>query len=146
MAEAIAIVGLVDATISLGSRLYAFLCSVRGASKDIEALLVELQQLNTVFPLVRSYIEEKLLKPSGHTELDNVLQNLLHTTLQACMAEFKSLLRILRRLDTSEETRALTNLVRRVAWTFKAADIEKATLRLETRKQALSLGLSLSGR
>ena len=146
MAEAIAIVGLVDATLSLSSKLYAFVRSVRGASKEIKALLEELQQLDTVFPLVKSYVEKKCLKPSEYTEQDNILQNVLHTTLQACMAEFKSLLRILRRLDTSEEDWALANMVNRVAWTFKVADIEKATLRLGTRKQALSFVISLSGR
>ena len=146
MAEAIAIIGLVDATLSLGSKLYAFVRSVRGASKEIKALLEELQELNTVFPLVKSYIEERCLKPSGYTEQDGVLQTVLRTTLQTCMAEFKSLLRILRRLETSEEHWALTNMVNRVAWTFKAGDVEKATLRLGTRKQALSDVLSLSGR
>ena len=146
MAEAIAIIGLVDATLNLSTKLYAFVRSVRGASEDIKALLEELQQLNTIFPLVKLYMEKKCLKLSGNTEEDNVLQKVLHTTLEACMAEFKSLLRILRRLETREEHWALTDMVNRVAWTFKAADIEKATLRLGTRKQALSNVLSLSGR
>lgn len=117
MADPFAIIALADTVFGLSCKLYAFFSAVHDAPEEITSLCSELQQLQMIFPAVKSYASELSISPT--ILQDGISQPMIACALQACESEFCALWKVVEKFDLKLSLSTPVRLLNKMAWVFK---------------------------
>ena len=143
-AGAAGFVGLVDVLFHRGKELCTFISSVKKASKDIQRILGELQQLDAIMVELREGADA--FNRSSFATQDGLPASSLMATLQACKQEYDALLVFVKDAETKGQSGAVKKLTSRVGWAWNSKKLALHYEKLREFKISLNTVLSMLGR
>ena len=137
MADAFAIIWLIDTIVGWSAQIYKFLSDVAGAPAEITSLLSELHTPQETFSLVRD--------TASRIRQSSILANsawwlpALRGVLEQCKTDFKLLLTIVVGSKQDNYIHSWERLYRDFRWVLKKDELQETVNRLKRYKSSLML-------
>ncbi|MCJ1246656.1 hypothetical protein MMC30_003865 [Trapelia coarctata] len=138
------IVSLADVLWRTSRDLYGFFSAVKDASKNVQSMLLELQQFEGILTSIKNNTFS--FNGSQFVTNDGLSGSGLLTNLKYCSAEFKVLKDIVEDSRRNQGQGPVKKLASQVKWVFDEKKIAQCCQRLEKVKLLLNTVLSLAGR
>ena len=136
-------VGLADVTCRIGKELYVFFNAIEHAPHDIQNMLKELQQLDTIISSIHTLAENNN-KPPFSTD-DQLSFSAILQALHDCKSEFESLRDLVEKFKPNQQLGAKKHLANKVKWILEEKKITKSCQKLERLKLSLTTVLTSVG-
>ena len=144
VASTAGVVGLLDVLCRASRELCVFFSSVKNASKEIQNVLRELEQLNALITDIQNYVDT--FKSSLFVTDDGLSPSRLISTLQACRTELDALKAMVDALRGTGQPGVVKRLASRVKWASNDKKLVRHQKKLEELKTSLNTTLSIVGR
>ncbi|KAL9122130.1 MAG: hypothetical protein Q9187_001307 [Circinaria calcarea] len=138
-----AVVGLADVTCRIGKELYVFFNAIKHASQDVQTMLKELQQLDTIISGIHTLAENNN-KPPFSTD-DQLSFSAIFQALHDCKNEFETLRELVEKFKPNQQLGAKEHLANKVKWILDEKKITKSCRKLERLKLSLTAVLTSVG-
>jgi hypothetical protein len=138
------VVSLADVVWRTSKELYAFFSAVKDASKDVQSMVIELQQFNDILTSIKAYADS--FNSSAFATNDGLSASGLLANLQYCSGEFKVLKGIVEESRRCQGQGPVKKFASKVKWVFDEKKIAQSQRRLKMVKDSLNTVLSLAGR
>ena len=138
------VVSLADVLWRTSKELYGFFSDVKNASKNVQSMRLELQQLEGILLSIHKHAES--YDKSLYSTEDGLSASGLLTNLQYCEAEFKGLNDIVEESRRNQGLGPVDRLASKFKWVLDEKKVTRCCQRLEKVKLLLNTVLSLDGR
>ena len=138
------VVGLADVICRLGKELYSFYSTCKNSSQEIQHLVTELQQLDTIIQSIRK-IAQTYQTSAFATDDGLALPDVLET-LQNCQSEYEVLLDLAEGANPAKFPATARGIYKKVKWVLDEKKVVRACQKLERVKSTLAAALSNTGR